>query len=103
MLICSSYRIELPDLFKEPLVQEIARKHGKTPAQILLRHIIQKDVVVIPKSTNPKRIQQNISVFDFKLDEEDIGKLDDLDKGEDGRIFDFLFFKGYTFISFYTA
>ncbi|KAJ8941671.1 hypothetical protein NQ314_010316 [Rhamnusium bicolor] len=53
-----------------------------------------KDVIVIPKSSNPVRIQANIDLFDFELTEDDMEELDALDKGEKGRIFDFLFFKG---------
>lgn len=45
-----------------PAVAEIAKKHKKTPAQVLLRHMIQKGIAVIPKSTNPDRIRQNIDV-----------------------------------------
>jgi len=45
-----------------PTVLEVAKKHGKTPAQILLRHIVQRGVAAIPKSTNPERIRQNLQV-----------------------------------------
>lgn len=41
---------------------EVARKHGKTPAQILLRHIVQRGIAAIPKSINPERIRQNLQV-----------------------------------------
>lgn len=44
------------------MVTEIAKKHDKTPAQILLRFLVQQELVVIPKSTNPERLQQNIEV-----------------------------------------
>lgn len=46
----------------EPAVIEIANKHNKLPAQVLLRHIIQRGIAVIPKSSNPDRIRQNIDV-----------------------------------------
>lgn len=52
-------------LENETLVK-IAKKHGKTPAQILLRFIVQKDVSVIPKSTDPERIVENIRVNYFQ-------------------------------------
>jgi diketogulonate reductase-like aldo/keto reductase len=45
-----------------PTVLEIAKQHGKTPAQVLLRHIVQRGIAAIPKSTNPGRIRQNLQV-----------------------------------------
>jgi diketogulonate reductase-like aldo/keto reductase len=45
-----------------PTVLEVAKKHGKTPAQILLRHIVQRGIAAIPKSINPERIRQNLQV-----------------------------------------
>jgi len=45
-----------------PTVLEVAKQHGKTPAQILLRHIVQRGIAAIPKSTNPERIRQNLQV-----------------------------------------
>lgn len=77
-----------------PLVKELAEKYKKTPGQILLRHLVQQDIIVIPKSSNPERLKSNIDIFDFELAAEDIEKLNGLDRGENGRIFDFLFFKG---------
>ncbi|XP_055970625.1 1,5-anhydro-D-fructose reductase [Sorex fumeus] len=68
------------DLMDNPVIQEMARKHKKSPAQILIRFHIQRDVVVIPKSVNPKRIQENFQVFDFHLSEEDMSTLLGLDK-----------------------
>lgn len=78
-----------------PVVKEIAKKHGKTEAQILLRHLVQKGIATIPKSTTPARIRQNIDIFDFKLDDKDMGELNGLDKGPQARILDFTAFKGY--------
>ena len=57
----------------------IAAKHGKEPAQILIRWQVQRGVVVIPKSTTPARIASNFDVFSFSLDEEDLEKLAKLD------------------------
>ncbi|KAK2583737.1 hypothetical protein KPH14_009655 [Odynerus spinipes] len=85
---------KFPDLLGYPVVLEIANKHGKTPAQVLLRHLVQQGIIVIPKSSSPDRIKSNINIFDFTLSEEDLNALNALDKGTDGRIFNFLFFKG---------
>lgn len=59
-----------------------------------MRHLVHHNIIVIPKSVNPERIKSNIDIFDFEIAPDDIKKLDGLDKQEDGRIFDFLFFKG---------
>ncbi|XP_054257799.1 1,5-anhydro-D-fructose reductase [Macrosteles quadrilineatus] len=85
---------ELPDLLSEPVVVEIAERHNKTAAQVLLRYSVQRGIAVIPKSINPSRIHSNIQIFDFKLEQEDMSALKKLDKGEAGRIVDFSFFKG---------
>lgn len=61
-----------------PLVVELAKKHGKTPAQIILRQIIQRGINVIPKSTNAKRLQENIDVFDFELSGEEMKRFDEI-------------------------
>lgn len=87
-------RVELPNVLSLVEVQEIAKKYDKTPAQVLLRHIVQKGISAIPKSVNPERILQNISVFDFELSGNEMQILDGLDKGEAGRFFDFNVFKG---------
>jgi len=67
-----------------PLMQELAAKYGKTPVHIVLRWDIQKGVVTIPKSVTPERIISNTDIFDFELSEEDMAKIDKLDKN--GRI-----------------
>ncbi|TNF43396.1 MAG: aldo/keto reductase [Bacteroidetes bacterium] len=63
-----------------PLMQELAAKYGKNPVQIVLRWDIQKGVVTIPKSVTPERIISNANIFDFELSEEDMVKIDKLDK-----------------------
>ncbi|MGD8193547.1 aldo/keto reductase [Herbiconiux sp. P18] len=59
----------------------IARAHGKSPAQVMLRWHIQEGRSVIPKSTDPGRIAQNFDVFDFELDVEEMARIDALDTG----------------------
>ncbi len=65
----------------DPTVAAVARKHGRTPAQVLLRWGLQHDLVVIPKSVRPERIRENADVFGFALDAADLAKLDALDEG----------------------
>ncbi|KAF4457570.1 hypothetical protein F53441_620 [Fusarium austroafricanum] len=68
-------------------VQSISAKHGKTPAQVLIRYSMQKGWVPLPKSSKPERIQENIHVFDFALNGGDMEALDMLDKGSAGAVF----------------
>jgi 2,5-diketo-D-gluconate reductase A len=65
-------------------IGRIARAHGKTPAQVMLRWHLQQGRSVIPKSTNPDRIAQNIDVFDFELDADQLTSIDRLDRGVRG-------------------
>ncbi len=67
------------DMFQNPVLAEIGSKYGKTSAQVILRWHIQRDVIVIPKSTHKERMIQNLDVFDFALPEEDMGKIAALD------------------------
>ncbi|KAJ0173726.1 hypothetical protein K1T71_010875 [Dendrolimus kikuchii] len=83
-----------PDLLGLPLVKEIANRHGKTPAQILLHFLVQQKVVVIPKSTSEHRLKENMELYDFELAAPEMNQLKKLDRGERGRIFNFLFWKG---------
>ncbi|MBO0805826.1 MAG: aldo/keto reductase [Nocardiopsaceae bacterium] len=61
-------------------VAEIASRAGKTPAQVLLRWCVQRDVPVIPKSVHRERIEQNARIFDFTLPDQDMAALDALDR-----------------------
>jgi 2,5-diketo-D-gluconate reductase A len=67
-------------------VERIARRHGRSPAQVLLRWCIERNIPVIPKSTHRERIAENGQVFDFRLSDEEIAELDGLDRtgGTDG-------------------
>ena len=58
------------DLLGDPVVTGLAEKHGRTPAQVVLRWHVQLDTIVIPKSVTPSRIAENIDVIDFDLDAE---------------------------------
>ena len=69
------------DPLMDPVVAVIANAHRKSPAQVILRWHYQNGIVAIPKSVNPGRIAQNIDVFDFALDTEEMALLDDLDAG----------------------
>ncbi|KAE8742466.1 hypothetical protein FOCC_FOCC012020 [Frankliniella occidentalis] len=75
------------DLLELTEVNKIATKHNKTSAQILLRHTVQRGIIVIPKSFKPDRIRQNIDILDFTLDDSEMAELDALDKGLDGKRF----------------
>lgn len=69
-------------IFTDETVAEIAAAHGKTPAQVMLRWNMQRGVVVIPKSTHIERMEENFNVFDFTLSEDEMAKIDALDKKE---------------------
>ena len=68
--------------FENPVIAGIAAKHGKTPAQVMLRWHIQRGVVVIPKSTHKARREENFRVFDFALTREEMDAIGALDKAE---------------------
>jgi diketogulonate reductase-like aldo/keto reductase len=63
-----------------PQITEMATKHGKTPAQIVLRWDLQHEVVTIPKSVHQERIQENANIFDFTLSEEDMKAIDQMNQ-----------------------
>jgi 2,5-diketo-D-gluconate reductase A len=67
------------DIFNNPLLYSIATKHNKTIAQVILRWMIERRVVVIPKSVRKERIRENFNVFDFQLDNEDMTSIASLD------------------------
>ncbi|KQX12869.1 oxidoreductase [Streptomyces sp. Root431] len=67
-------------LLEVPAIVAIARKHERTPAQVVLRWHLQLGNVVIPKSVTPSRIRENIDVFDFTLDPEDLAAIAALDE-----------------------
>jgi 2,5-diketo-D-gluconate reductase A len=74
------------DLLQEPTLKAIAAKHDKTPAQVVLRWHIELGIVTIPRSRNPRRIAENIDIFDFALTEDEIAAISALDTGEEPRV-----------------
>lgn len=68
------------DMFAEPVLNEIAAKYGKTAAQVILRWHLQRGIVIIPKSTHFRRMEENFDVFDFELSDKDMEQISTLDK-----------------------
>ena len=67
-------------LFKDPAIIAIAKAHGKTPAQVILRWHIQEGFSVIPGASNPDYIKENIRIFDFTLSDEEMAQMRSLNK-----------------------
>jgi diketogulonate reductase-like aldo/keto reductase len=66
----------------DPVIREIASEHDKTPAQVILRWHLQSDIIAIPKTVTPSRMDENIDVFDFELSTADLDKIAALDRNE---------------------
>ena len=63
-------------------MKDIGEKYGKTPAQVILRWLIQREIVVIPKSVHSDRQKENMDIFDFELTKDEMENIRSLDKGE---------------------
>jgi 2,5-diketo-D-gluconate reductase A len=72
-------------LLNDPVIASIAAKHGRTAAQVIIRWHLENHLIVIPKSVTSSRIRENFDVFGFRLDEEDLMRMGELDS-DDGRI-----------------
>jgi 2,5-diketo-D-gluconate reductase A len=70
------------NLFTNPTLTEVGEAHGKSIAQVVLRWLIQRDVIVIPKSVRPERMRENLDVFDFELTGGEMARIAALDTGE---------------------
>ena len=69
------------DLFTNPLLSEIGAAHGKSVGQVVLRWLVQRGVIVIPKSVRPERMRENIDIFDFELSDDEMTRIASLDTG----------------------
>ncbi|MGH1524613.1 aldo/keto reductase [Leifsonia sp. L25] len=74
------------DLLAAPVLAEVAAKHDRSVGQIVLRWHVQNGLVAIPKSRNPERMAENLAVFDFALDADDLAAIDSLDEGPDAGV-----------------
>ena len=70
------------DMFTNPILSEIGKKYNKSTAQVILRWLIQRNVVVIPKSVHKERIIENFNIFDFELSADDMDKIKSMDTGK---------------------
>lgn len=70
------------NMFQNPLLIEIGKKYNKSVAQVILRWLMQRDIVALAKSTHIERIKENFEIFDFKLNEKDMKKITQLDSKE---------------------
>ena len=70
------------NIFQNEVLMSLAQKHGRSVAQIILRWLVQRGIVAIPKSVHKERIVENFSIFDFELSSEDMDKIATLDKKE---------------------
>jgi len=89
-----------PMILDEPILTEIGKKYGKKSNHVILRWLIQKGVITIPKSVTKSRIIDNFAVFDFTLSDDDMKAVESLDKGAKGRVnteLDFKEHKGWPF------
>ncbi|CEF66811.1 Alcohol dehydrogenase [NADP(+)] [Strongyloides ratti] len=78
---------------EDPIVQKLSTKYSKTPAQILMRYLIQRGMAIIPKSTNEKRIIENSQIFDFKISPEEMEEMNNINYKK--RLFKFDIAKGH--------
>lgn len=69
------------NLFSDPILTEIGAGHGKSVAQVVLRRLTQRNIVVIPKSVRPERMAENLDVFAFTLTDDEMARIAALDTG----------------------
>ncbi|XP_060531330.1 aldo-keto reductase family 1 member B1-like [Cylas formicarius] len=85
----------LPDMLNDTLIKQIAEKHKKSAAQVMLKFLLQRKIAVIPKSITPSRIKENFDLFNFSLDDSDLKLLDSLKVGEKARVCNFSNLHGF--------
>lgn len=69
-------------LFTNPVLEEIGKAHGKTVAQVALRYLTQRDIIIIPKSTHEERMVENLKIYDFTLTDDEMERIKSLDTGK---------------------
>ena len=77
---------ELNDVLENDTIMALAKKYNKKPAQIIGRWNMQNDVLLVVKASSPQHQKENLNLFDFELNNEDMKQIDSLDKGEPGRV-----------------
>ncbi|MDO5794752.1 MAG: aldo/keto reductase [Turicibacter sp.] len=70
------------DMFNQPLLKEIGNRYNKTVAQVILRWLTQRGIVVLAKSTHKSRMEENVNIFDFELSEQEMQMIAELDEKE---------------------
>lgn len=73
-------------VLQDPVIQEIAKAHGKSPVQVTIRWELQLGIITIPKSVHEERIKANFDVFDFELSDDEMDRMAALEKGESARL-----------------
>ncbi len=83
-IVVESYSplMQAGEALEHPVITELASKHGRSPAQVILRWHVQNGFIVIPKSTKAARIQENFDLFDFELSSEDMQQIESMDVGK---------------------
>jgi 2,5-diketo-D-gluconate reductase B len=70
------------DVAKDKVIKELSKKYNKTPAQVTLRWIIQQQSVAIPKTVKKRRLKENIDIYDFEIDDQDMNRIHNLARGK---------------------
>ncbi len=73
-------------LFSHPALASIGDRHGKSPAQVALRFLLQRGFIIIPKTTHPQRMRENADIFDFSLSEQEMNELAQLNEKDTGNV-----------------
>ncbi|XP_046546021.1 aldo-keto reductase family 1 member B1-like isoform X1 [Haliotis rubra] len=89
-----------PMFLDDPTIVKVGKKYGKSSAQVILRYGIQRGYALVPKSTNPARLAQNMDIFDFKLSEVDMKTMLLLDRGLRVNLQNFIAYKDHPFYPF---
>ncbi|XP_052751975.1 aldo-keto reductase AKR2E4-like [Galleria mellonella] len=87
-----------PPLIDDPTLVKLAEKYGKTTGQVVLRYLIDRDMIIVPKSANKERLAQNIDLFDFKLTADEVATINKFN--QNSSVFDFSGWKNYPYYPF---